>query len=89
MIVEKDAEESGWDKENGEWMPKTTGGSIAPESVIELISCGCRGKCQRNCRCGNVGQICTDFCRCGDLCENVGPVSSMQPSTLEEDVSEE
>ena len=59
---------------------------IAPKDIIELISCNCGGNCNdRRRRCvKNV--VCTDFCGCGDTCENA---DHSPPGNINEDLEEE
>ena len=53
-------------------MPVTTEDAIAPEELITLVSCNCNGNCSNNlCTCKKNNVACTDFCGCGDLCENI------------------
>lgn len=43
----------------------------APEAVMELVCCGCKGVCQtRRCSCVRNGLPCTDACACNDQCVN-------------------
>eukprot|EP00795_Rhopilema_esculentum_P008785 gene8785-14815_t len=44
----------------------------APQSVLELIKCGCKGRCKgrENCSCLKNGLSCTELCKCAD-CENI------------------
>ena len=43
----------------------------ATESVMELMCCGCRGKCEtRRCSCFKNELHCTDACSCGEECVN-------------------
>ena len=84
IIKEKDPLEFGWEKKDDTWIPKTTDGLVASVSVIELVSCGCKGTCLKNhCSCQREGQNCTDFCSCGDLCENMDPKPSLNTSVEE------
>ena len=90
LIEEKDPLEFRCEKENDVWMQKSSDGLVAPERVVELISCGCRGTCQKDyCRIQTEGQNCTDFCGCSDLCENMDPVPNIQSSTSEDEGSGE
>lgn len=43
----------------------------APQAVIELVKCGCKGRCKgrSNCSCLKNDLSCTDLCKCED-CEN-------------------
>ena len=45
--------------------------ALAPESVMELVCCGCRGKCEtRRCSCVKNELHCTDVCSCREECVN-------------------
>ena len=49
------------------WTNKT----LAPGSLMELVSCGCKGLCQtRSCFCVRNGLPCTEACTCRDNCHN-------------------
>ena len=63
----------GWKREGNMYFPETTDDDIAPCSVINLISCQCKYKCHKRCGCCTNGLVCTDFCNCGDTCENTDP----------------
>ena len=42
----------------------------APDAVIEMLSCRCKKKCEKNrCECLLNGLYCTDMCKCKS-CEN-------------------
>ena len=44
--------------------------SPAPKALLELIKCGCKGKCEkRQCSCVRSNLTCTPACLCGD-CHN-------------------
>ena len=65
--------ECGWEKIDEEYIPATTKTPIAPDSVIQLISCKCiKGGCTKNCSCLRSGENCTDFCGCSG-CQNTDP----------------
>ena len=36
----------------------------APRAVVELVKCGCKGECKRNCYCANNGLACPHLCKC-------------------------
>jgi len=66
--------ELGWRLTNDEFEPITSDDPIAPDSVVELISCGCKGACKsKRCSCRKVDVCCTDLCSCNDACENSDP----------------
>ena len=53
-----------------DWMD----GQPAPQAVLELLSCKCRGKCKApSCQCISHGLFCTDLCKHGKHCENNEP----------------
>ena len=60
--------EHGWHLEDGQlhvtWMTRNP----APDSVLHVIHCGCRGSaCETNrCSCFTAGLCCTDLCRCSN-----------------------
>ena len=44
---------------------------IAPEVLIDLVSCNCSGDCSKGwCTCKKNTVACTDFCGCGEECQN-------------------
>ena len=44
----------------------------APEAVIELVKCGCRGECSTaRCSCNKNNLPCTPLCKCGDCCNAI------------------
>ena len=52
-------------------MPVCTLDNVAPEELVELVSCNCKGDCtKRWCKCKKNNVPCTDFCGCGDICQN-------------------
>ena len=61
----------GWKMDGELLMPVCTVDSIAPEEIVELVSCNCGGDCSKGwCTCKKNGVPCTDFCGCGDECQN-------------------
>ena len=65
----RDPEEYGWILIDDEFKPHTTENEVAPNRLIQLVSCNCvKGFCIKKCKCKSNGEPCTDFCGCGDLC---------------------
>ena len=68
-------ERYGWTLEEHGWTPIMTTQLLAPESVLQLVKCGSKTKCQsQRCSCQRVRLACTDICCCSDEenpCENV------------------
>ena len=63
--------EYGWEIYNEFYMPVCTAEEIAPGDLISLVSCSCNGDCSNaHCTCKKNNVACTDFCECGDSCEN-------------------
>jgi len=55
----------GWKLENDMLHPILMTKSAAPESILELTSCGClKSSCTRNCSCSSNGLACTESCKC-------------------------
>ena len=78
----------GWEICDDILVPVSTRDDIAPEHLITLVSCNCKGACSTNhCTCKKNNVACTDFCGCGDSCEN----SDMRPEnvSLNEEEDEE
>ena len=69
--------EYGWKRDGNFFFPETTDDDIAPFSVINLVSCQCKLKCNKRCGCFINGLVCTDFCNCSDFCENTDPQLSL------------
>ena len=66
-------------------MPKCTEDEVAPEDLITLVSCNCKGECSNNhCTCKKNNVACTDFCGCGDACQN----TDMRPNLCEDENGE-
>lgn len=70
----------GWKKEGSRLVPVLSIEPAAPDCVLELVKCGCRGsnqstpiKCTRWCSCKKRNLSCTELCQCGgeeDACAN-------------------
>ncbi len=56
---------------DGELTPTTTDILPAPEAVIEMVRCQCKGDCtSQRCSCKSNSLQCTDLCLCSTQCEN-------------------
>ena len=63
--------ENGYFKHDGRLIPTITDLPPAPEAIIEMVMCKCKGNCLTNrCSCHSKELKCTDLCQCSDLCEN-------------------
>ena len=80
----KDPNECGWIRMDGQYVPRTSNTPIAPDSVVQLVSCKCTKGCKGGkCKCKYNNEPCTDFCGCGSNCQNTDP---KMPSTAVEDI---
>ena len=62
----------GWEENvNGKLSPIKCLDKPAPQAVLELVKCGCKGSCEgkTNCSCKKNGLQCTALCKCSD-CSN-------------------
>ena len=64
--------ENGYHKVNAEGLtPTITDLPPAPDAIIEMVMCKCKGNCSSNrCSCKSKELTCTDLCNCSDMCEN-------------------
>ena len=63
-------EDHGWSCHNGVLSMDWMNGLPAPESVLNLLSCECSRRCNKeSCPCIQNGLLCTDMCRLKD-CDN-------------------
>ena len=61
----------GWQLKEGLLEIVWTDLAPAPQAVMELVCCGCRGTCQtRRCSCVGNGLPCTEACTCSEECMN-------------------
>jgi hypothetical protein len=65
--------ENGYHRDNndGQLKPTTTDVPPAPEAIMEMVRCRCKGNYSSNrcpCKCRNLP--CTDLCLCSTQCEN-------------------
>ena len=55
----------GWTKDDkGVYVPKWTTLPLVAEACYELLCCGCKKGCRRNCRCKRANLECTGLCLC-------------------------
>ena len=55
----------GWTKDdNGVYVPKWTTLPLAAEGCYELLCCGCKKGCRKNCRYKRATLECTGLCHC-------------------------
>ncbi|KAJ8040904.1 hypothetical protein HOLleu_15348 [Holothuria leucospilota] len=63
--------EYSWKLVDGQLIPILCTNPPAPEALLELRRCSCRGSCGTNrCGCKRNLMACTDACECSDGCEN-------------------
>ena len=79
----------GWSREaNGELMPVLTRVSLAPQSVLRLVKCGCvKSSCSRRCSCREHNIQCTELCTCEadpDTCTNMDTIPDHESDTDDE-----
>ena len=75
------------------WVSVTTSLKPVPDSVLQLIKCGCaKEKCATNrCQCRKAGLSCTDLCQCmdreddEDQCHNRGQKEDLSDESDKED----
>ena len=74
----------------GKYEPKYTDKAVAPPTLLKSVSCGCKSDCSSNrSGCKQLDFQCSDYCGCGDNCENQTSVTrGYQEDELEEDDQE-
>jgi len=68
-----DSLENGYhrDSDAGQLKPTTIDVPPAPEAIVEMVRCQCKGNCSSNrCSCKSENFPCTDLCLCNTQCEN-------------------
>ena len=58
---------TGWGRtkdDNGVYVPKWTTLPLAAEAFYELVCCGCKKGCGKNCRCRKTYLECIGLCHC-------------------------
>jgi len=83
-------EHYGWKLNEDEWVPVTTTQLPAPNSVIQMVKCGCvKTKCDTDkCTCRKAKLDCTDLCGCcdtGEVCDNAEQMKTDTTDSDEED----
>ena len=59
------------DSNDAQLKPTTTDLPPAPEGIVEMVKCQCKGNCASNrCSCKSRDIPCTDLCLCSSYCEN-------------------
>ena len=84
-------EEFGWQKDNetGAFIAKASSSPIAPKEILELVKCGCKGRCETDkCSCYRKRLSCTEMCHCTE-CENTDFSTEMQYQDDEEDETDD
>ena len=67
-----DPEKHGWLLKDNTYLPVPYKGKVAPDSIMNLVKCGCsKTNCRTSrCKCYKANMTCTDLCQCSDKCEN-------------------
>ena len=56
---------------NGDLVPHTTDDLPAPNAIIEMVNCHCKGNCSsQRCGCRSHNLACTELCLCSTECQN-------------------
>ena len=81
---------NGWEEEaDGKIVPTKCLELPAPQALIELVKCGCKGNCKgNNCSCLKNNLFCTALCKCND-CDNTKDYSVNVEENPEDDEQEE
>jgi len=65
--------ENGYNRDSdvGQLKPTTTDVPPAPEAIVKMVRCHCKGNCSSNrCSCKSKNLPCTDLCLCNTQREN-------------------
>ena len=60
----------GWELSNGQWNPMWMTLPQASKACSELLKCGCKKGCTKNCKCVKALMKCTSLCNCGGECHD-------------------
>ena len=64
--------EYGRESDGEGYLPSTTDDPVAPQALLEMTSCkSCKLCSDGKCTCNLANVSCTDFCGCGEFCENI------------------
>ncbi|KYQ49578.1 hypothetical protein ALC60_11363 [Trachymyrmex zeteki] len=68
----KDPEDWGWRRNNGILEPVCNKSEPAPQDLLKILACKCKGRCGAACGCRKVGLTCSSICKnCdGESCDN-------------------
>ena len=63
----------GWALQDGILCPVYTDREVAPDAVLNIVSCGCKTNCGKRCSCRKAGLYCTAMCSSchGQTCLNI------------------
>ena len=79
--------EYGWKLRKEDLVIDWTDEKAAPDTVLELLSCGCKTSCKtKRCTCVSNGLLCTDLCVCVS-CDN--KINGIQGDISDEELDEE
>ena len=69
--------------------PVLTDRAEAPDSVLRVVSCGCKVQCSTRCRCRKAGLHCTVMCSSciGQTCSNID-IEQVDDEQVDDDWSE-
>ena len=76
----------GWTSKDGLLKPVKTDAPAALERLLQLVSCECKNRCQKNCSCRKVGIFCSVMCSgCnGQMCSPPSKITAEISSVEDE-----
>ena len=82
-----DPEKHGWTFVDGNYVGIPYEGKIAPDTIFNLVKCGClKTNCKTGrCKCCVTTISCTDLCQCSDKCENSDPGHFLMENDISDD----
>ena len=86
-VNDMNPEEWGWQIHGGIYYPTNNDQEVAPESLLRIVRCSCKGDCSSlRCSCRKVGIKCTTFCQQCQLqeCININTLSDDEKDSDEE-----
>ena len=70
-IDDHDPLEYGWESDGEGYLPLITDDPVAPQALLKMTSCkSCKLCSDGRCTCNLANVSCTEFCGCGEFCEN-------------------